>query len=371
MVVIRNLTEDLKFDAECYLYWLHDVSEKDISTEGYVGISLNPDTRCRSHESNFQKRREGQYLDSSVYDLNDIVFEVVHCGSQSEVEDFERTLRPTKGIGWNRGAGGGSKTGHFECYYEILGEGFTLKRLSEVFGIDPRAVHKRVSRYNQSTDEALQLITPTSVFGNSEQVCVNGLPLNFLNRESDISNTAKMFSDICESFERSHTITDIQRETGYEGYVIKKILKSLGIIDEPYPAEFLFNNTWVKHPSDILSVNDRIYICDAVINRDVDVSIMADVFSVSVGTVSGLVKKGKNTINGKVVNKSRYYSETMLVNGKVRHLNESIFNEHLSTLFDLLKVGDVDSCKDYLESHNLKYDSFRKYLRYTGLNKEL
>ena len=56
--MIRNLTEDFKFDAECYLYWLHDVSEKDISTEGYVGISLNPDARCRSHESNFQKRRE-------------------------------------------------------------------------------------------------------------------------------------------------------------------------------------------------------------------------------------------------------------------------------------------------------------------------
>lgn len=369
--MIRNLTEDLKFDAECYLYWLHDVSEKDISTDGYVGISLNPDKRCKGHESNFQTRREGQYLDNSVYDLNDVVFEIVHCGSQSEVEDFERTIRPTKGIGWNRGAGGGSKTGHFECHYEILGEGFTLKRLAEVLGIDPRAVHKRVSKYNQSTDEALQLITPTSVFGNSEQVCVNGLPLNFLNRESDISNTAKMFSVICESFERSRNISEIQRETGYETRVIKKILKSLGIIDEPYPAEFLFNNTWVKHPSDILSINDRIYICDATINRGVDVSIMADVFSVNVGTVNALVKKAKNTINGKVVNKSRCYSETMLVNGKVRHLNESIFNEHLSTLFDLLKVGDVDGCKEYLESHSLKYDSFRKYLRYTGLNKEL
>ena len=369
--MIRNLTEDLKFNAEYYLYWLHDVSEKDISTEGYIGISSNPDKRCKSHESNFQTRKEGQYLDSGVYDLSDVVFEVVHCGSQGEVEDFERTLRPTKGIGWNRGAGGGTKTGHFECHYEILGEGFTLKRLSEVLGIDPRVVHKRVSRYNQSTDEALQLITPTSVFGNSEQVCVNGLPLNFLNRESDISNTAKMFSAICESFERSRSISEVQRETGYEGRVIKKILKSLGLIDEPHPAEFLFNNTWVKHPSDILSVNDRIYICDAVINRGVNVYIMADVFSVNVGTVNGLVNKAKNTISGKVVNKSRCYSETMLVNGKVRHLNESIFNEHLATLFDLLKVGDVAGCKDYLESHSLKYDSFRKYLRYTGLNKEL
>lgn len=371
MVVIRNLTEDLKFDAECYLYWLHDVSEKDISTEGYVGISLSPDKRCKSHESNFQKRREGQYLDSSVYDLNDVVFEIVHCGSQSEVEDFERTLRPTKGIGWNRGAGGGSKTGHFECHYEILGEGFTLKRLAEVLGIDPRAVHKRVSKFNQSTDEALQLITPTSIFGNSEQVCVNGLPLNFLNRESDVSNTAKMFSSICESFERSHNISEVQRKTGYETRVIKKILRSLGLIDEPHPAEFLFNKTWVKHASDSLSVNDRIYICDAVINRDVDVSIMADVFSVNVDTVKGLVKKAKNTINGKVVNKSKCFHESVTINGKVRHLNESIFNEHLPTLFDLLKVGDVDSCKDYLESHSLKYDSFRKYLRYTGLNKEL
>lgn len=369
--MIRNLTEDLKFDVECYLYWLHDVSEKDISTEGYVGISLNPDARCRCHESNFQKRRDGQYLDSSVYEFNNVVFEVVHCGSQSEVEDFERTLRPTKGIGWNRGAGGGSKTGHFECHYEILGEGFTLKRLAEVLGIDPRTVHKRVSKYNQSTDEALQLITPTSVFGNSEQVCVNGLPLNFLNRESDISNTAKMFSDICESFKRSNTITDIQRETGYEGYVIKKILKSLGLIDEPHPAEFLFNNTWIKYASDSLSVNNRAYICDAVINRGVDASIMATVFSVNVDIVNGLVKKAKNTINGKVVNTSRSFHESITVNGKVRNLNASIFNEHLSTLFDLLKIGDVTGCKDYLESHNLKYDSFRKYLRYTGLNKEL
>lgn len=219
--MIRNLTEDLKFDAECYLYWLHDVSEKDISTEGYVGITLNPDKRCKSHESNFQTRKEGQYLDISVYDFNDVVFEIVHCGSQSEVEDFERTLRPTKGIGWNRGAGGGTKTGHFECH------------------------------------------------------------------------------------------------------------------------------------------------------RGVDASIMATVFSVNVEIVNVLVKKAKNTISGKVVNTSRYYSETMIVNGKVRHLNESIFNEHLSTLFDLLKVGDVAGCKDYLESHSLKYDSFRKYLRYTGLNKEL
>lgn len=80
--------------AECVVYWLYDKNCKNIETDGYVGISVEPETRLIAHEKNERFNRP-------------FCMEILKSATLNECRIIERQLRPKENIGWNIAAGGG------------------------------------------------------------------------------------------------------------------------------------------------------------------------------------------------------------------------------------------------------------------------
>lgn len=79
---------------EYLIYWIHNESETDIESQGYVGITKNLKRRIREHNTraNF---------------LNDRIVEIFLCGEKEYCKQIEKQLRPRKNIGLNIASGGG------------------------------------------------------------------------------------------------------------------------------------------------------------------------------------------------------------------------------------------------------------------------
>lgn len=73
------------------VYWIHKEEETDITTQGYVGYTYrDPKRREKEHQAG---GREG-------------IFEVIAEGTESEMLDLEKQLRPLPHIGDNVSSGG-------------------------------------------------------------------------------------------------------------------------------------------------------------------------------------------------------------------------------------------------------------------------
>lgn len=79
---------------EYLIYWIHNESETDIKTQGYVGITKNLKRRMREHSSKLNFL-EGRTVDIFLY------------GEKNYCKEIEYQLRPKKYIGLNIAAGGG------------------------------------------------------------------------------------------------------------------------------------------------------------------------------------------------------------------------------------------------------------------------
>ena len=109
--MITDLTKDIEYKADCYLYWIRKASHTDISTEGYVGISSVPKSRIKQHNSclsNPEKRNKQGYSQKFIeaFQEEELFFSIVNCGTMSEIQNQEYLLRPTEMVGWNVAVGG-------------------------------------------------------------------------------------------------------------------------------------------------------------------------------------------------------------------------------------------------------------------------
>lgn len=109
--MITNLTKDIEYEAESYLYWIRKASHTDISTEGYVGISSVPKNRINQHNSclsNPEKRNKQGYSKEFIkaFQEEELFFSIVNCGTMSEIQNQEYLLRPVEMVGWNVAVGG-------------------------------------------------------------------------------------------------------------------------------------------------------------------------------------------------------------------------------------------------------------------------
>lgn len=86
-----------------YVYWIHTPDQTDILSEGYVGISCQPDRRFKDHK----KGKTNPHLTRAFAKYSDIVSTIVLCGSEDYCIEVETKLRPTENIGWNVAPGGG------------------------------------------------------------------------------------------------------------------------------------------------------------------------------------------------------------------------------------------------------------------------
>lgn len=73
-----------------YVYWIHDENETDLLTEGYVGISNDPDRRFGEHGDKFGTVKE------VLFSFED----------RTDAEEKEKELRPSWYIGKNIAPGG-------------------------------------------------------------------------------------------------------------------------------------------------------------------------------------------------------------------------------------------------------------------------
>lgn len=88
-----------------YLYWIHRTCHKNIKTEGYVGITKNPDTRYQSHK--LAAKEDNKYIISrAIRKYSDLEYTILCCGSRGYIIDLEYKLRPQSNIGWNIAIGG-------------------------------------------------------------------------------------------------------------------------------------------------------------------------------------------------------------------------------------------------------------------------
>jgi len=88
------------------VYWYHLAEQKDIFTEGYVGVTNQPKRRHQQHMLN---RSKCTVLHRALVKHGDnIIKDIVLSGTREECIAEEIRLRPNKQTGWNIVEGGGS-----------------------------------------------------------------------------------------------------------------------------------------------------------------------------------------------------------------------------------------------------------------------
>jgi len=90
----------------CTLYWIRHPEHTDITTQGYVGISVDFERRMKQHKRN-EDTIPMLVKAKRKYGWDNLINSIVLIGSQEYCKLIESKLRPTPYIGWNNAQGGG------------------------------------------------------------------------------------------------------------------------------------------------------------------------------------------------------------------------------------------------------------------------
>lgn len=86
-----------------YLYWIHLEGHTDPSTQGYIGITADPNTRFRHHTYNDANPNVLEAVRA-----NTAIFTILHTfDNREDALAKEKEYRPESYIGWNICMGGG------------------------------------------------------------------------------------------------------------------------------------------------------------------------------------------------------------------------------------------------------------------------
>lgn len=84
----------------CYVYWIHLTSHT--WEQGYIGVSIAPSRRFSEHRS-----YTNTILSHKIHiHGDDIIYDVIYCGTEDSCYELEEFLRPTPYTGWNKARGG-------------------------------------------------------------------------------------------------------------------------------------------------------------------------------------------------------------------------------------------------------------------------
>ena len=110
MLIICN-TDDIKYEASYYLYWIRCAEHNDVGSQGYVGVTMDIKKRLVSHNralsSEKYKKLQG-YSEDFIenFSKGDLIASIIDCGSIQSILNKEKLLRPHANIGWNVSKGG-------------------------------------------------------------------------------------------------------------------------------------------------------------------------------------------------------------------------------------------------------------------------
>ena len=78
----------------CYLYWIHKNTDVDIFTEGYVGITINPQARWKSHLYMARTTDKNHRLYNSINkNPEDFSMQIILCSTSEYCLEIENKLR--------------------------------------------------------------------------------------------------------------------------------------------------------------------------------------------------------------------------------------------------------------------------------------
>jgi hypothetical protein len=86
------------------VYWIHHKDHTNIFSQGYIGVSNNPENRWLYH----WKYNGNEHLQRAIkkYGWENLTKEVILIGEKNYCFDLETKLRPNRQIGWNISEGG-------------------------------------------------------------------------------------------------------------------------------------------------------------------------------------------------------------------------------------------------------------------------
>lgn len=93
-----------------YLYWIHLVEHTDPYSQGYIGISVQPEIRFRQHTTDLALGAGSQILRQIVAEYGKDCLQhkvLASYENQNEARQAEHQYRPKTNIGWNIWVGGG------------------------------------------------------------------------------------------------------------------------------------------------------------------------------------------------------------------------------------------------------------------------
>ena len=84
-----------------YLYWIHYAEHTDPMSQGYIGVTVNPPKRLKTHSTGKNKRLAYGIANGATMTI------LSEYTVRDDALTEERRMRPEKTIGWNLVEGGG------------------------------------------------------------------------------------------------------------------------------------------------------------------------------------------------------------------------------------------------------------------------
>jgi len=102
-----ELTEVPSGKPEGFVYWVHLVEHENIN-DGYIGVSIDPITRYKSHlRDAFKNKHCNPYFANIIKKYEkDLLVSIIYAGTFEECYTIEFELRQSCNIGWNLNRGG-------------------------------------------------------------------------------------------------------------------------------------------------------------------------------------------------------------------------------------------------------------------------
>ena len=98
----------LKTPGFSCVYWIRKAEHTDETTQGYIGVSSNPNKRWIQHKTDSKcGRHTNKHLSNAILKHGDqLIYEVIFGGTDEQCFAYELELRSKPSIGWNLMSGG-------------------------------------------------------------------------------------------------------------------------------------------------------------------------------------------------------------------------------------------------------------------------
>lgn len=91
------------------MYWIHVEEHTDMFSEGYIGVSVNPEWRFYQHLRNAINPKQYKNYRTEFREAmanGSAIYEILVCSTSAYCYELEGKLRPNWKVGWNLAAGG-------------------------------------------------------------------------------------------------------------------------------------------------------------------------------------------------------------------------------------------------------------------------